>query len=84
MQVPIDTCKAAANSRSFDDRDGTPRFRHERKSGNSYANRVTARAVNLDLIEALISRMSSPFRSARRGRLYSIQRLEPAAPMQKA
>ena len=41
-------------------------------------------AVNLDLIEALSSRMSSPFRSARRGKLNSIQRLEPAAPMQKA
>jgi hypothetical protein len=42
MQVPIDTCKAAANSRSFDDRDGTPRLRRERKFRNSYANRVTA------------------------------------------
>jgi hypothetical protein len=41
MQVPIDTCKAAANSRSFDGRDGTPRLRDERKFGDSYANGVT-------------------------------------------
>jgi hypothetical protein len=40
-------------------------------------------AVNLDLIEALSSRMSSPFRSPGRERLNSIQRLEPAAPVQK-
>jgi hypothetical protein len=41
-------------------------------------------SANLDAIEALTARMRSPFRALRRGNLNLLERLEPAAPVQKA
>ena len=69
LQVPIDTCRAGANSRSSDDCGVTPRLRNERKVDDSELQPGDGGAWNLHPIEALIRRMSSPFRSLGREEL---------------